>query len=727
MRMHRQLFQDLSSGKIQLMDVPNPVASDNHVLIKNGFSVISPGTERMLLGFGQSSLLGKALKQPERVKEVLRKIKSDGLLDTYGAVQSRLDEPLPLGYSSSGEVIAVGRGVHGIKVGDRVSSNAPHSEVALVSKNFVVKVPERVSAEEAAFVTLGSVSMQGVRLAKPNIGESVVVIGAGVVGLMAGQILMAAGCRTVVLDVSLRRLDLARSFGLETVLVGAEQDPIEEVQNIFSSEGADAVLIATSSSDDAVLRMAASIARKRAKVVLIGTAGMTLSRSDFYEKELTFQVSSSYGPGRNDPDYESGGLNYPPAYVRWTANQNMRSVVRLIETGSLKVKPLVTDTFCFSQAVSAYEKLLSDPEVMTISLAYGSTKSEGAQQTKQAEPFDRELQVLGAESRKFQVRINLLGAGNFSKRTLLPVIARKKLELGIVASQSGVSAAYIKKKFAFAEATADSTRVTSDPRAQALFLTTRHDTHARYTIDALRAGLSVYVEKPLALTRDELENVRNALTESRVDHPGVILAVGFNRRFSPHVAKAKRLLENITSPKAISIRVNGGRLGEGHWVLDARVGGGRILSEGVHFIDLARYLVGKEIVGWTAVGSNRPETGDSVITLVFADSSVATIEYLVSSSRKLRKERIEISSQGRSLLIDNFRRMKGFGWATPSNLNFLTQDKGHSSSVDEFLLAVSGRGNPPIPYQEIFEVSGIAIDIAQQLFVEEVAIATWQK
>jgi len=727
MAVHRELFQDLSSGKVELVEVPDPLVTDNHVLIRNMVSVISPGTEKMLLNFGKASLLGKVRQQPDRVKDVIRKIKSDGLADTYGAVQNRLQEPLPLGYSSSGEVVAVGRGVQGIRVGDLVASNSSHSELALVSQNFVVKIPKTVSPEDAAFVTLGSVSMQGVRLAQPAVGESVVVIGAGVVGLIAGQILLAAGCRTVLLDISSRRLELGKSFGLETVLVSSEQEAIDEARHVLGSAGADAVLIATSSSDESVLRMAAAVARKRAHVVLIGTAGMTLSRSDFYEKELIFQVSSSYGPGRNDPVYESGKTEYPEAYVRWTANRNMRSVARLMETGSLAVKPLVTENVAFAEAVGAYERLLSDREIMTVAIEYESARGLVSVPTQRDETPRPERPERVAITPSSPARVNLLGAGNFSKRTLLPVLLRKDVKLGIVASQSGTTAAHVKKRFGFEEATAEPLVVVSDRNADAIFLTTRHNTHAGYAVDALGYGLSVYVEKPLALSRDELEGVRRALTESMQRHPGVVLTVGFNRRYSPHVIEAKRLFENVSAPKTISMRVNGGKLTAEHWVLDRGVGGGRILSEGVHFIDLARYLVGNKIVAWTAVGSNQPETGDCVITLVFADASIATIEYLVSSSNKLRKERIEISSQGKSFLIDNFRRVQAYGPKAQSRKSLLRQDKGHSGAVDAFLSAVSDAQHPPIPYEEIFEVSGIAIDIAEQLSSKEVTVATWQR
>lgn len=709
----RQAFQKLSDGTIELLSIPAPNLKPHQVLIRNEFSVISPGTEKSLIEFGKASFLQKARSQPEKVQEVRRKVSTDGLIQTVKAITARLDEPLPLGYSSSGRVVAIGSGVKGIAVGDRVASNAPHAELAAVSQNFVVKVRSDVSMEEAAFGVLGAVAMEGVRLSEPAIGETVVVIGAGLIGLLACQLLQIAGCHVIVVDTSASRVERARAFGVEGLLSSGEATLQEEIMLLTGGIGADAVVIATSSSDDLIMALATSISRKRGRIVLVGTAGLKLSRSDFYEKELTFRVSSSYGPGRSDPNYENGGFDFPIAYVRWTAQRNIGSVLALIQSKRLDVASLISYRARFDRIGGAYDRLFSDKDLLTALLDY-SDVSEG-KESPTVETVDQpKVSSSGLRQRSGEVpRVSVVGAGNYARATLLPLLARKKVRLGVVVSQSGFSAARAQRRFGFEQVSSNYLEALDDPLADIAFITTRHDTHAAYVIEALKRGLDVFVEKPLALNVGELNAVRKAYEEARNQNPGLVMTVGFNRRFAPDVQRVRTLVRNIKSPKFVSIRVMAGSLPKDHWVLNPDIGGGRFLAEGVHFVDLARHLIGCRISNWSRAGAISGEPGSVIVSLTFEDGSIASIEYVTSGSRRIPKERIELSVSGKTLWINNFRAVRGFDWTGAGRVAFFGQDKGHAGLLDAFLQSVTNAAPEPIPVDEIFEVAQVVIDIAQ--------------
>jgi predicted dehydrogenase len=710
---YRQAFQNLSDGTIELISIPPPNLKSHQVLIRNEFSVISPGTERALIEFGKASLIQKARTQPEKVQEVRRKVSTDGLIQTMKAVSARLDEPLPLGYSSSGCVVAVGSGVTGLAVGDRVVSNAPHAELAAVSQNFVVKVRSDVAMEEASFAVLGAVAMEAVRLSEPGIGETVVVIGAGVIGLLACQLLQIAGCHVIVIDTSASRVEHAKSFGVEALLSGGEAVLEHEIMLLTEGIGADAVLIATSSSDDSIMELATSISRKRGRIVLVGTAGLKLSRSDFYEKELTFRVSSSYGPGRNDPNYENSSVDFPIAYVRWTAQRNIGSILALIRTKRLDVASLISYRARFEGIGAAYNELFQNKNFLTALITY-SDDNEGKESLTAVSRQQPTLSsAVSSYTRPGIPRVSLIGAGNYARATLLPLLARRNVTLGVVVSQSGFSSARAQRRFGFERVSSDYREALDESSTDVAFITTRHDTHARYAIDALKNGLDVFVEKPLALNMSELRAVQEAYVEAKKKKPGLVLAVGFNRRFAPDVQRVRRLVRDIRSPKFVSIRVMAGSLPDDHWVLNPGVGGGRFLAEGVHFVDLARYLIGCRISKWSRVGAKSGEDGSLVVALTFEDGSVASIEYVTSGSRRIPKERVELSVSGKTLWIDNFRAVRGFDWPGAGRITFLGQDKGHAGLLDAFLQSVTNGAPEPIPVDEIFEVAQVVIDIAQ--------------
>ena len=509
---------------------------------------------------------------------------------------------------------------------------------------------------------------------------------------------------------------MARSFGVHGVVFANSRRTEREVAGHTGGIGADSVIIATASSSNDVIAMAAAVARKRAHLVLIGTAGLNISRSDFYEKELTFQVSSSYGPGRYDPVYESGAADYPIGYVRWTAQRNMQDFLRLLSSGQVKTESLISQSFDVSQAREAYQRLQADNEALTFLLRYPPSTVPST--TAHSDDNQRKLaQVRGIAPtrRQLPLRVNVVGYGNFARATLLPILSKKSIEPAVVVSDSGLSSARAKSKYGFEIATSDANIAFDSSRASAVFITTRHDSHAEYACMALKSGLSVYVEKPLALSRQELESVRQTFLESREEFPGLVFTVGFNRRFAPLITKLKELSRPISEPKYLSIRVNAGSLPQEHWLLQPEIGGGRMLGEGSHFIDLARFIIGHRFSGWKASGVLDSEKSASAVALEFDDGSLALIEYVGSGSRTLPKERVELSVASQTIVMENYRSLSGLSWPGFSRSASLARNKGHSQGVQKFLDAVATGGPSPIPVDEIFEVSEVAIAIAESL------------
>lgn len=694
----KQIMQNLKTGAVELVDVPTPLCRPGHLLVATRRSLISAGTERTLVEFGRSSLLGKARKQPDRVRQVLDKVRTDGLLQAAEAVFSRLDQPLPLGYCNVGEVLEVGEGVTEFAVGDRVASNGPHAEVVCVPERLCVPVPDEVSDDEAAFTVLGAVGLQGIRLAAPALGERVAVIGLGLIGLMTVQMLAANGCRVLGIDFDPHKLELARQFGAQTMDLTAGRDPVIAGMTFSDGQGVDAVLITASTASNEPVRQAAQMSRKRGRIVLVGVAGLELSRDDFYEKELSFQVSCSYGPGRYDRDYEEKGHDYPFGFVRWTEQRNFQAVLQLIGGGKLQVLPLVSQRVPQAEALGAYDLLLRDHSILGILLEYpDSSESRG-----------HTVRVSRVVSSKDvgQVVVGVIGAGSFASRVLLPALARTPARVVQIASASGASAAHAARKFGIEEATSDYRAVLENPDINTVFIVTRHNTHAPMVVQALSRGKHVFVEKPLAIDRSGLAAVKQAfdLAESRQ------LMVGFNRRFAPLAVEMHSLLAGRSQPVNVVYTVNAGAIPPDHWTQDPKVGGGRIIGEACHFVDLIRYLVGHSIMG---VGAQMIGDAHGVIVredkmtllLELADGSTGTVHYLANGSRRYPKERIEVFSEGRVLVLANFMTLRGYGWEGFGHRRLWRQDKGHVAEVRAFVERVQKGGNLLISWDELEEVT----------------------
>jgi predicted dehydrogenase/threonine dehydrogenase-like Zn-dependent dehydrogenase len=705
----KQVLQDLKAGATRVEEVPLPTPRRGHLLTCSECSLVSAGTERMLVEFGKAGPLKKARQQPDKVRMVLDKMRTDGVIPTLEAVRNKLDQPLPMGYCNVGVVQELGSGVSGFTEGNLVVSNGRHAEFVSVPVNLCAKVPPSVPAEHAAFTVLGAIALQGIRLVNPTLGEAVVVMGLGVVGLMTVQLLRANGCRVLATDFDPMRLALAQQFGAEVVPLQLGAEPVAAASAFSRGRGVDAVIITASTRSSEPVHQAALMCRQRGRIVLVGVTGLELSRADFYEKELTFQVSCSYGPGRYDPNYEEKGQDYPVGFVRWTEQRNFEAVLDMMADGRLDVAPLITHRFEIAQAGEAYEVLGGSEPSLGILLTYPRADGDGTELSSQ-----RTIALSSSTARSAATastpRVSMIGAGNYAGAVLLPALERTGVRLHTLASSGGVTSSYLGRKYGFRQATTDTDALLGDHAADAVVIATRHDTHAHYTQRALAAGKHVFVEKPLALTHQELDEIALAAAAS-----GRLVMVGFNRRFAPHIQRMHAMMGGIGAPKSLVMTVNAGAIPAQHWTHDREVGGGRLLGEGCHFVDLLRFLVGAPIIEHQVMSMDATARDSFVITLRFADGSLGTINYLANGSKTFPKERLELFAAGRVLQLDNFRTLTGYGWPGFRRMGLWRQDKGQRACIQAFCDAVRSGGPSPIPLDELLEVGRITVELAQQL------------
>ena len=700
----KQILQNLKNGNTKVVEIPIPNKSINSLLVKTSKTLISAGTERMLVEFGKAGLIEKARQQPDKVKMVLDKISTDGLKPTFEAVLNKLDQPLSLGYCNVGVVHEVGSGIKNFKKDDRVISNGKHAEVVNVPVNLCAKVPDSVSDDEASFTVLGAVALQGIRLAKPTLGEAVVVIGLGLVGLMTVQLLKANGCRILGLDFDEDKLALAKKFGAEVVNLSKE-DPLA-IAHIFSRErGVDAVIVTTSTTSDKPMHQAAQMCRKRARIVLVGVTGLKLSRDDFFKKELTFQVSASYGPGRYDENYEEKGQDYPIGFVRWTEQRNFEAVLDMMKTGSLDIKSLISHQFDISEAEKAYKIVGGSEPSLGILLSYPGIEINKTSRKVSLKNIENINKTNNNKSNK-KPQVSFIGSGNYATSVLIPAFKDAGADLKSIASNTGVSSVHAGKKFGFDEAITDSELLFKDDSTDTVVITTRHNSHAEFVLRALKAKKNIFVEKPLCLTLDELDMIQANYSSSN------ILMVGFNRRFAPQVKKIKNLLNDVRSPKALVLTINAGVISDDHWTQDLEVGGGRIVGEACHFVDLLLFLVGKNIINYQINFMDNSTRDTATIQLHFEDGSIGTIHYFSNGSKSFPKERLEVFAEGGVLVLDNYLKLNGYGWPGFKKMNLWQQDKGQKACAKAFIDTISKGTVAPISIEDILEVSRVSIKLA---------------
>ncbi len=705
----KQVVQDLASGETRLVEAPIPSAGEGMLLVRTGASLVSAGTERMLVEFAAKSLLGKARARPDLLRQTLDKARREGWLTTLEAVRRRLDQPMPLGYSAAGTVVAVGPGVQGWKVGDRAAcaggGYAVHAEYMAVPVNLAVPLPAAVSDEQGAFATVAAIALHGLRLSGAQLGERVAVIGLGLLGQLAAQMARAAGCQVFGVDLDPWRVGLARQLGFAAAL-----RPEAEAQALALSrgQGFDSVLICADTPSSDPLELAGALARDRARVVVVGAVGLQVPRSLYYAKELTLLVSRSYGPGRYDPRYEEGGADYPVGYVRWTEGRNLGAVVELLDQGALQVDPLITHRFPLDHAAQAY-RLIQEREEPFLGVLFTYPPPAA-----QVEPELKVIRLSSARPRReAQVRLGVLGAGNFALNVMLPAVkGLGGVDLVGVASAGGLSAAHAARRFGFVYATSDEGRVIADERINAVAVLTRHHLHARQTAALLQGGKHVYCEKPLALNREQLARVTAAMEGAQS-----LLMVGFNRRFAPLARRMLEFRRRLAGPLAVQYRVNAGPLPEDHWLNDPQQGGGRLIGEACHFVDFITFLVGavpQAVSAFPLVGAAQEGEQSFVLVLEFPDGSLGTIAYLAQGDRAFGKERVEMFGGGGVAVLDDFRRLEMVhsGRRRVHQLR-LRADKGHRAAWQAFVDSILAGGPPPIPYTQLIGVS-LATFAAQQ-------------
>ena len=695
----KQLIQNLKNGATILEEIPAPMVRKGHLLIKTHRSLVSIGTEKMLVEFGKSNLISKARQQPEKVKQVLNKIKTDGLRPTLEAVFNKLDEPLPLGYCNAGEIIAIGDGVTEFNIGDRVASNGHHAEIVSVPQNLCANIPDNISYEEATFTVTGAIGLQGIRLVNPALGETIVVIGLGLIGLITSELLIANGCNVIGLDFDDNKINIAKAKGVKA-FNSASVDAVRTVEDLTNRIGADAVIITASSKSNEVISEAALMSRKKGRIVLVGVIGLDIQRSDFFKKELSFQVSCSYGPGRYDETYEQQGIDYPLPYVRWTEKRNFEAVLNAISRGRLNVQSLITERLPLEEYLKIYGNM-NGGSIASI-LEYGSQATVNGEFLTRNNSSNlvkvREANFAGSKG-----VIGIIGAGNFTKMTVLPSMKGSGAQYKYISSAGGLTAKSLASKYGFSYSTTDYKIILQDEEVDLVMITTRHNTHAHMAIEVLQAGKHVFVEKPLALNERELEQIVDAYTSASSASKKPTVTVGFNRRFSPFIQKAKQLIGLSDSPINIIATMNAGFIPPEVWIHDLKVGGGRIIGEACHFVDLMTFLTGSKVkqVYMSALGVNPSEnTDNAIITLKYANGSQGVINYFSNGNKSYSKERIEIYSQGRTLVIDNFRKMKGYGFKKFSSISG-RQDKGHKNQFSLLIKSVKEGGDALIPFDEL--------------------------
>ena len=682
----KQIIQDLKKGNTILEEVPVPQVKTGSVLIKTTKTLVSLGTEKMLVEFGKANFIQKAKQQPEKVKMVLDKVKTDGLKPTLNAVFNKLGQPLPLGYCNVGEVVAVGKGVTEFNIGDRVASNGNHAEYVLVPKNLVAKIPDNVTDEEAAFTVIAAIGLQGIRLLQPTFGETIVVVGLGLIGLITAELLLANGCNVIGFDFDSEKIRIAKEKGIVAVNPAEGTDQVKFVESYTNGVGADGVIITASNKSNEIISQSANMCRKRGRIILVGVIGLDISRADFFAKEITFQVSCSYGAGRYDEEYEQKGHDYPIGYVRWTEKRNFEAVLNAISKKKLDVNPLITDRIPLNDYMKIYGDISNSKSIASI-LEYTSSDKQEITIQLMNKSFEGKKGVLG-----------IIGSGNFTSATILPKLKKCNADVKYIASSGGLSSTIMAKKYNIANSTSDYQEILKDEEVDLVIVTTQHHMHAKMTMEAISAGKSVYVEKPLALNEKELDEIIKNYNSKNIN-----LSVGFNRRFAPLAKKMKKALGNSITPINIVATMNAGFIPKNVWVHDMEIGGGRIIGEACHYIDLCTYFTGAKVISvcMNAMGLNPEENTDNTsILLKYENGSNAVINYFANGSKSYSKERVEVYSQERTLIMDNWRTLKGYGFKGFTSAKS-SQDKGHFNQFQALVNQQKNGGESIIPFSEI--------------------------
>ncbi len=706
----KQLFQSLSDGTTYISEIPVPNISKGNLLIKTSCSLLSSGTERMLIEFGKSNLLGKAKQQPDKVKEVLNKLKTEGIITTIDAIKSKLEIPIPLGYCNVGEVIQVGDEVSGFKIGDRVISNGAHAEIVSVPKNLCALIPSEVSNERAVFTVPASIALQGIRLANPTFGEKFVIIGMGLIGLLTAQVLLAQGCEVIGIDNNLSRCKFAEKLGIKSMHNSEGINSIDLLLRKTDNLGFDGALIAASTSSSEPVNFAASLCRKKGRIILIGSTGIDISRDNFYKKELTFKVSCSYGPGRYDPSYEKKGQDYPFSYVRWTEQRNFQAILSAMKKGSIRPELIISNKFDFNNALDAYNLLLKDKTKIGIVLNY--------YEKDQNDIYKKTIEIDNKYKNNNGLNADFIGGGNYARKTLMPNFKVQGANLNTLFTISGLNSSKIGRKFSFNKITTNKDLIFKENKSNIIVIASQHDSHAEYVIKALKNKKNIFVEKPLCIKNNELINIKKNYFDllNEKDKKFIpILMVGYNRRFSKLIKKIKKYIDQINTPKSFIYTCNAGFIPNDHWTQDPIKGGGRLIGEACHFIDLLRYLTNEKIIDIQINELIEKDSSNDTfsINIKFENGSIGTVHYFSNGNKSYPKETLEIFANNSIVRLENYMKIKSWG----INLNYTNrfkQDKGQKECIKSFINAVKLGKESPIPINEIFEVQEWILKLKSQ-------------
>jgi len=711
----KSVLQNVKTGVIEVAEVPPPVARPGTVLVRNACSLVSAGTEKSVLEFSKANYLQKARQRPDLVRKVLLKAKNDGLWQTYQVVSNLIDQPIQLGYSSAGTAIAVGEGITDIHVGDKVACAglfvATHSEVVAVPRNLLVPMPDGVDMEHACFVTLGAIAMQGTRLAPLELGEQVLVYGLGLVGMISVQLAVAAGCRVIGVDLDPGKVALAKTMGADGVLAGPNM--VATIRHMTGGFGVDKVLMCAATSSNEPIELAPQMTRQKGVVVIVGDVGLNVPRRAYFEKEVDIRISRSYGPGRYDPSYEEGGVDYPYGYVRWTEGRNMASFLDLVARKRMDLTPLITHRFDIGQALQAYELIEGKVKEPYLGIVIRYPESTGAPAAAPAA-----ARPAGTRSSASDVGIGVIGAGNFAKAFLIPAFAKTGAKFQAICTAAGVSAKTVAAKYSAPVATTDVGAVLADPAVGLVIIATRHDSHAGYVCDALRAGKAVFVEKPPAIAMEELDRIAGVYREAEAAGKNPFLTIGYNRRFSPLARVMRDTLRRSSEPLSVIYRVNAGPVPATEWVHDPRVGGGRIVGEGGHFIDFITYLVGAPVVRVSASAlpsTKTPKPDVATITVEFADGSIGSVHYFANGDSRMPKEYVEAFAGGACAQLTNFRSLKVYGAKATGKSHYFNQVKGFPEEAAAVIDALRTGKPSPIPFDQIYATSKATLLVEQAL------------
>jgi predicted dehydrogenase/threonine dehydrogenase-like Zn-dependent dehydrogenase len=718
----------LKAGKIVVDEVPPPVINENGVLVANSFSLISSGTERGILEIRRENLLRKAIERPDLVKKILHKVREEGIARTMAKVKGIIEQPKPLGYSTSGIVIEVGKNITDINLGDRVACGgaqcAYHSEIDLVPRNLIVKIPENFDMSEAAFTTVGAIAMHGIRRAEGSFGETIVIIGLGLLGNLGAQISNSQGYKVIGFDLDKRRVDLANSLGIESYVL-SEVDPVKKILERTDGFGADAVILFVATNSSQPVNLAFDMCRQKGRVVLVGVCGLQLDREKMYKKELDFLVSTSYGPGRYDRIYEEEGIDYPIGYVRWTENRNMEEFVNLVFQGKIKVKELISAIFPIEEATNAYRFLESEEKPLAVLLSYNFEKyiKKPLRERKIFVPFE-------AKKIEGKIGVGIIGAGSFVQGVHLPNLKNlgEYYHLRAVVTQHGERAKFISEQYGIDYATTDYKELLQDPKVDLAFIATRHNLHYPMVIEAVKCGKAVFVEKPLCLTPEQLENIKEEVAKTKIP-----VIVGFNRRYARFMVAIKNILERFSPPYFIQYRVNAGFVPRDSWIQDPAIGGGRIIGEACHFLDLFNFLVGKDIEIKDISVNSIPVNGKNVIaqdnfavSISYSDGSLAVLTYTSLGEEKLPKEKMELFASGKVFVLNDYLSLEVYGIRPEelrvpqgkikgNSIRLPVQDKGLRQELVELARFMKGETSRIINFEEIISAMELTFEVDSNL------------